>query len=115
VDADDGVGVIDRAREHPFELGGAEPGFERVEGSFDLGDDPGVVLRGAELEKDSGVVDVPDELFDALDLLLEAGALARDGLGFFGVVPEAGRQRLLLQAVDLGLEPRKVKDAPLAP
>jgi hypothetical protein len=107
--------MIDRAREHPFELGGAEPRFERVERGFDLGDDVGVVLRGAELEEDSSVVDVPDELFGALDMLLEAGALARDGLGFVSVVPEAGRQRLLLQAVDLGLEPRKVKDAPLAP
>jgi hypothetical protein len=107
--------VVDRAREHARQLGGAEPVLQPRKRALGLGDDPGVVLRGAELEEDARVVDVPDELLDALDLLLEPGALARDGLRLVRVVPETGGQRLLLQSVDLGLEPGKVKDAPLAP
>jgi hypothetical protein len=107
--------VIDGPGEHPRELRGPQACLEGREGPLGLGDGRRVVLRGAELEQDPGVVDVALELLDARDLLLDPRALARDGLGLVRVVPEAGRQRLLLEPVDLGLEPRQVKDAPLAP
>ena len=58
VDADDGVRVVDRAREHPRELGVAHPRVERRELRRRLGDGRLVVLGGAELEQDARVVDV---------------------------------------------------------
>jgi hypothetical protein len=83
--------VIDRTREHARQLGGAEALLEPRQRAFGLGDDPGVVLGGPQLEEDPRVVDVANELLDALDLLLEPGALARDGLRLVRVVPETGR------------------------
>jgi hypothetical protein len=80
-----------------------------------LGDGGLVVALGAELEQDDGVVQVARELLDPGDVLLERRALPRDGLRLLLVVPEAGRERQLLQPVDLCLELRQVKDAPLAP
>jgi hypothetical protein len=48
-------------------------------------------------------------------LQLEIRPLPRDDLRLFLVFPEPLGERLLLQPVDLGLQFRKVKDAPLAP
>jgi hypothetical protein len=107
--------VVHGTGEHPRELCGAHSCFEGAERGLGLGDDRLVVLGGSQLEQDAGVVEVARELLDALDLLLEGRALARDGLRLVRVVPEAGRQRLLLEPVDFRFELRKVKDAPLAP
>jgi hypothetical protein len=74
-----------------------------------------VALRGAQLEEDGRVFDVARQLLDDADLLLEARSAPRDGLRLLLIVPEARSQRLLLELVDRGLQPRKVKDAPLAP
>ena len=80
----------------------------------DLVDDALVLLGGAELEHLLRVVDVARELLDLVDLLLDAGALAGDRLRLLGVVPEAGSHRRFVQTIDLVLELRDVKDAPLA-
>jgi hypothetical protein len=107
--------VVDGTREHARELGPTDALLEGGQRRLRLGDDRRVVLGRPELEQDARVVDVAAELLDPGDLLLEARPLARDGLGLLRVVPEAGRQRLTLEPVDLGLELRQVKDAPLAP
>jgi hypothetical protein len=107
--------VIDRAREHARELCAPDPGFERRHLGLRLRDGRRVVLRGAELEQDVRVLDVPRELLDAPDLQLEIRALARDDLRLLLVLPEALGERLLLEPVDLGPQFGKVKDAPLAP
>jgi hypothetical protein len=82
---------------------------------FDLRDRRGVVLCGAKLEQDAGILEIARQLFEADDLLLEPGALPGDSQDLALVFPKARGERLLLELVDLGLEPRKVKDAPLAP
>jgi len=74
-----------------------------------------VVLRGAELEVLEGVVDLATEARGELDLGLGLGALAQDALRLLVVVPEPWRQRPLGQIFEDSLEPRDVKDAPLAP
>jgi hypothetical protein len=48
-------------------------------------------------------------------LLLDPRAPPRDDLRLLLVVPEARRERLLLELLYLRLELREVKDAPLAP
>jgi hypothetical protein len=107
--------VVDRAGEHAPELGRADARLEgrRLRGG--LGDRRLVVLGGAEVQQDDRVVQVPRQLLDARELLLEAGALAVDDLRRLLILPEAGRERLLLELVYLRFELRKVKDAPLAP
>ena len=70
---------------------------------------------GAELEKHLGVFGVALQLLERLHGLLERRALARDGLRLLGVVPEAGDEGALAELLDLPLQPRDVKDAPLAP
>jgi hypothetical protein len=48
-------------------------------------------------------------------LQLEIRALASDDLRLLLILPEALGECLLFEPVDLGLQFRKVKDAPLAP
>jgi hypothetical protein len=106
--------VVDRPGEHPGELRTSDALFEGGHLRLGLGDDRGVVLAGAQVEQDGGVVDVARQFLDRREALLEARALARDGLRLLLVVPETGRERLLLEPVDIGLQLREVKDAPLA-
>jgi hypothetical protein len=73
-----------------------------------------VVLGGAELEEHLGVLDVARELLERVERLLDAGALAVDRLRLAGVVPEPRRERLGVERLELLVQPREVKDAPLA-
>jgi hypothetical protein len=107
--------VVDRPREHALELRLADARLERGGLRGRLGDGGLVVLRGAEIEQDDGVVEVARELLDGGDVLLDRRAPARDDLGLLLIVPEGGGERQLLEPVDLCLELRQVKDAPLAP
>jgi len=78
--------------------------------------DGGVVTAfGAQIQEDLRVVDVAPELLERRDRLLEAGALARDGLCLLRIVPETGDEGLLAELVDVLLQLGEVKDAPLAP
>ena len=74
-----------------------------------------VVLAGAELEQLLGVVDLPPQLLVVLHEQLQARALAGDGLRLLGVVPETRGEGGVSEPVDLALQCRQVKDAPLAP
>jgi hypothetical protein len=82
---------------------------------FRLGDDRLVVFGGSQIEQDLRVVEIARQLLDGSQALLELGALTSYDLRLLLVVPESGDQRLLFEPIDLGLQPRKVKDAPLAP
>jgi hypothetical protein len=106
--------VVHLAGEHPRELGGAQALLELRQAAADCVDHAVVLLGGAELEELLRVVDVARQLLDELDGLLDRRALAVDGLGLLRVVPEAGSERGLVQAIDLVAELRDVKDAPLA-
>jgi hypothetical protein len=77
-------------------------------------DDGVVLLRRAELEQLLRVRDVARELLDRRDLLLEVRALPRDPLGLLRVVPESRRERRFVETLDVLLQLRDVKDAPLA-
>jgi hypothetical protein len=68
--------VVDRAREHAPELGRAHARLELGKLRRRLGDRGFVALGGAELDQDIGVLDVPRQLFDGSDLLLERRTLA---------------------------------------
>jgi hypothetical protein len=107
--------VIDRPGEHPLELRLADARLERGGLRRRLRDGGLVVLRRAEIEQDDGVVEVARELLDAGDVLLDRRPPSGDDLRLLLVVPEAGGERQLLEPVDLCLELRQVKDAPLAP
>jgi hypothetical protein len=107
--------VVDRTGQHAPELRGPNAALEGGSLGGGLFDGRFVVLGRAELEQDRRVVEIACQLLDRADMLLERRALAGDGLRFLLVVPETGRERLLLEAVDLGLQLRQVKDAPLAP
>jgi hypothetical protein len=107
--------VVDRPGEHPLELGLADACLERGGLRRGLGDGGLVVLRRTEVEQDDGVVEVARELLDAGDVLLDRRPPPRDDLRLLLVVPEPRGERQLLEPVDLCLELRQVKDAPLAP
>jgi hypothetical protein len=107
--------VIDGARQHAPELRAADALLERRKMRLGFVDGRFVVLGGAELEEHGGVVEIARELFDRVDLLLDARTLARDRLGFLRIVPKARCERLLFELRDLRSQLRKVKDAPLAP
>ncbi len=115
LDVHDGVGAVGRAGQHAPELGRAHPGRERRQERLGLGNDGRVVLARSEVEEHLGVLDVPPELLERGERLLEPGALAGHHLRLLRVVPEAGRQRRLAEALDLALQPVGVKGAPLAP
>jgi hypothetical protein len=107
--------VVDRAREHPRELGSPDALLERGDLRLGLGDGRLVVLGRPELEQDARVLEVARQLLDAPDLLLDPGAATGDALGLLLIVPETRGEGQLLEPVDLRLELREVKDAPLAP
>jgi hypothetical protein len=107
--------VVDGAREHSFQLGAAHPCLERWYLRCRLDNGSLVVFGSAKIEQDDRIVEVARQLLDARKVLLDFGALARDELYLLLVVPESGCERLLLEAFELGLAFRKVKDAPLAP
>jgi hypothetical protein len=102
-------------REHPSELGLPHAPLERGHERLGLVNRRRVVPLRAEVEEDLRVVDVAPKLLERRDGLLEARALARDGLRLLRVVPEPRDKRLLAEAVDFLLQLREVKDAPLAP
>ena len=106
--------MIDLAGEHPPELRRAQALLEVRELRGDLFDDRVVFLRYAELEELLRVVDVARQLLRRLDLLLDARPLPRDLLGLLRIIPEPRSQRFLVEALDLLLQLRDVKDAPLA-
>jgi hypothetical protein len=107
--------VVHRAREHPRQLGCPDARLERRHLPRSLRDGRLVVALGPEVQKDDGVVQVPRQLLDGAEMLLDRGALAGDDLRLLLVVPETGGERLLLEPVDFRLQLRQVKDAPLAP
>jgi hypothetical protein len=92
--------MIDRARKHARELGSAHARVKPAKLSFGFSDHPFVLLRGAELEKHLGVIDVPPKLLERRDALLETGALSRQRLRLLGIIPEARDERLFAQPVD---------------
>jgi hypothetical protein len=106
--------VVDRPRKHPRQLRRAHARLERRRLPRRLGDGRLVVLGGPEVEQDDRVVQVPRELLDAADLLLERGSSPRDDLRLLLIVPEAGRERLLLELVYLRLELRSAARACLS-
>jgi hypothetical protein len=74
----------------------------------------GAAFFGPELEQGEVVVEVAPELLDAGDFLFDVGALAEQRLRFGLIVPESGRSGPIVQLIELPLEGRDVKDAPLA-
>jgi hypothetical protein len=107
--------VIDRTREHARELGFPNALFKGGHLGLRLGDDPLVVLARAQVEKNAGIVDIARQFLDAREALFEGRSFARDCLCLLLVVPEPGGESLLFETIDLRLQLRKVKDAPLAP
>jgi hypothetical protein len=106
--------VIDLAGEHPAELRLSQAPLELGDLARDLCDHSFVLLGRPELEELLRVLDVPCELLGRLDLLLEDRALPRDLLGLLRVVPETGSERRFVEPLDVELQSRDVKDAPLA-
>ena len=107
--------MVHLTREHPAELCASETRFKRWQLPTDFAHDAVVFLRRTELEHLLRVIDVARELLDLVDLLLDAGPLPGHGLRFLRIVPEVRGERGLVQAIDVVLELRDVKDAPLAP
>jgi hypothetical protein len=107
--------VVGRAGQHALQLRLAQARVDRLGLVGRVGDDGLVVLGGAELEVLLGVADVLLELLCELEALGDRLLLLEDLLRGFVVVPEAGAQGRLVQIFELTLEPRDVKDAPLAP
>jgi hypothetical protein len=106
--------MVDLAGEHPTELRRAQPLLEIRDLRRDLFDDRVVLLRDAELEELLRVFDVPRQLLGRLDLLFDVRTLTRDLLGLLRIVPETGSERRFVETLDVLLQFRDVKDAPLA-
>jgi hypothetical protein len=106
--------VIDLAGEHPTELRRAQPLLQIGDLRRDLLDHGVVLLGDPELEELLRIFDVPRQLLGRLDLLFDVRPLAGDLLGLLRVVPEPGSERRFVETLDLLLQFRDVKDAPLA-
>lgn len=106
--------MIDLAGEHPTELRRAQPLLELRDLRRHFFDDGVVLLGDPELEELLRVFDVARQLLGRLDLLLDVRPLTRDLLGLLRIVPKPRSERRLVQAIDLLLQLRDVKDAPLA-
>jgi hypothetical protein len=106
--------MVDLAGQHPTELRGTQPFLEIRELRRDFLYDGVVLLGDTELEELLRVFDVPRQLLGRLDLLLDVRALTRDLLGLLRIVPKTGSEGRLVEALDLLLQFRDVKDAPLA-
>jgi hypothetical protein len=106
--------VVDLAGQHAAELRRAESLLEIRDLRRDLLDDGVVLLGDPELEELLRVFDVAGQLLGRFDLLLDVRALTRDLLGLLRVVPKTRSEGRLVEALDLLLQLRDVKDAPLA-
>jgi hypothetical protein len=106
--------VIGRAAEHATELHATRASLEIRDEPFGFGDRRLVVRFRAELEEHLRVLRVFFELLERGERGLEAGSLARELLRLLVIVPKTGDERLLAELVYFSLQPRDVKDAPLA-
>src|ERR1700690_974690 len=114
MNADDRVRVIGRPAEHPRELHRPRSAFEIGHEPFGFGDRWLVARFNAEIEEHLRVLDVLRELLEGVDVLLDPRAFARELLRFLMVVPKTRNECLLTELIDFALQPRYVKDAPLA-
>jgi hypothetical protein len=106
--------VIGRAAEHAPELHAARAPHEIRSERGRLRDRRLVVRLGAELEENLRVLEIFLELLERRDGGFETRALARELLRFLVIVPKTGDERLLAELIYFSLQPRDVKDAPLA-
>jgi hypothetical protein len=110
VNLDDGVTGIVLAAEELLQLERIEALRDGVDRGTQLPQRLGVALL-RQLEIHLRLVDAFALLAPAGDRGLDAGVLARHGLGALGIVPQVGRRRLLAQLRRAFLEGREVKDA----
>ena len=112
VDLEDRVVLVGFLGEHALDLDLAHAVLEALERLAGFEDDGGVARFVAELEERLRVLDIADELLEALHLPLEPRPLARGRLRALRVVPELGVGCLLVELRDSPLQPIDVKDAP---
>ncbi len=82
-----GVGF---AGEQRLELATRHLGLEMAQRLFRFADDAGVVLGFAEFDHRRLVVELPLDLGDGAELILERGALLHQAAGALRIVPQAG-------------------------
>ena len=114
MNAEDGVGVISGAGEHPLELDLLQALLEIGKHLRRLFENGLIVLGKRQLEILPRVVDVGLELLAELDLLLGCSALSERGLRLVLVIPEPLLTRKRIEFVDLSFQLNQVKGAPLA-
>jgi hypothetical protein len=108
VDGDNGVQAVVLARQKRRELQAVDLRGERVELGADFRGD--VLPLAPQLEVGVEVGELSRQAVVRLDLLFQALALGKDGLGRFGVLPEVGPGYLLLDRCELTAAGRRVKE-----
>ncbi len=110
MDLDDRVAGVVLAAEELVQLERRDVALDLVEPLAELVERVGIALLG-ELEEDLRLVRALALALPAADRAEDLRRLAPDGLRLLGVVPEAGRGRLLAQLGGALLEAREVKGA----
>jgi hypothetical protein len=113
MDADDGVRVIDRPRQHALELCLAHARVELDGLPFELRQGA-IAFVGDELQQLERVVDVAAQALDELEFFLRLGPAPHVGLGPVLIVPEIRRARQRVELFDLAFQAIDVKETPLA-
>ena len=106
-----GIEPVGLARQQRFQLAARDfllQGLQRVLG---LGHDAFIVLGLAELDHLDIVVELALDLADALERILQRGALLHQLLGLLGIVPEIGIFGELVQLGEASRGCLDVKDA----
>ena len=103
-----GVGL---AGQQGFQLGRVGPAFQGVQHGFRFGHDVAVVLGLAQFDQLDAVAQFALDVVDVLDPALKAVALAHQGLGLVGIIPQFGIFRLGVQFLELEDGIVVVKDA----
>src|SRR5512146_1710270 len=102
------------AREHPLELGLADPFLKLVVEFPHLGEGRFVLRLAPQLDEDLDVLPLPVEPVPSGNGLLHGGPFLEDPLGSFLVVPETGDCDSCLQFLDILPLPIYVKETPEA-
>ena len=111
MDLEIGIEAVGLARQQRFELAAGDfllQGLQRVLG---FGDDALIVLGLAELDHPDIVLELALDLADAVQRILQRGALLHQLLGLLGIVPEIGIFGELVQLGEARRGCLDVKDA----
>ena len=112
IDGDDRIAAVVLPVEHQAQGKLRDARVEVLQTNLDFGQGIVVRLFQGHLQQLAVVLDLLLQVFEAVKLVGDRGALFQKGLGLFGGIPEAGSGNDAFQFLEASFKGRQVKDTP---